>query len=101
MRFLPEYDNALLSHADRSRFVVGDERSIVGAGEIRIKGTVLHDGYVDATWRWDDDDLFVSPVPRLGPAALAEIAEEGARMLAFLGRAGEVRFALPERSSPR
>ena len=48
-RFLPEYDNVLLSHADRSRFYVSRARlgEVTGA----IQGTVLHDGTVCGIWR--------------------------------------------------
>ena len=31
VRFLPEYDNVLLSHADRSRFISGERRDVLGA----------------------------------------------------------------------
>jgi hypothetical protein len=94
VRFLPEYDNALLSHADRSRFFVAAERS-TGDHETRIKGTVLHDGVVRATWGWDADDLVVSPASALSAAAREEVAAEGVRVLTFLGRPGEVRFSSP------
>jgi hypothetical protein len=49
VRFLPEYDNVLLSHADRSRFGLGDDRQFqrfVGP----FKGAVLVDGTVQAMW---------------------------------------------------
>jgi len=95
VRFLPEYDNALLSYADRSRFVLVDERSSLGAPETRIKGTVLHDGFVRATWGWDADDLVIAPVPALSAVARDEVAAEGVRVLAFLGRLGRVRFTSP------
>ena len=52
VRFLPEYDNVLLSHADRARFVSATSRGRIGATAARhIKGTVLVDGFVRATWR--------------------------------------------------
>jgi hypothetical protein len=93
VRFLPEYDNALLSYADRSRFVLDSERPALDALGTRIRGTVLHDGFVRATWGWIGDDLVVGPVPSLADAGRDQIAEEGARVLAFLGRPGGVRFA--------
>jgi DNA glycosylase AlkZ-like len=48
VRFLPEYDNLLLSHADRARFGADAQRfaSILGA----FKGSVLVDGVVRAIW---------------------------------------------------
>ncbi len=48
-RFLPEYDNALLSHADRSRFTRDDWRGQPWTARI-IRGTVLHDGTFAGTW---------------------------------------------------
>jgi hypothetical protein len=53
VRFLPEYDNLLLGHADRSRFSAGGE-GFVGAART-IKGTVLIDGTVQAIWRFERD----------------------------------------------
>jgi hypothetical protein len=54
VRFLPEYDNVLLSHADRRRF--GVERGAFGGPEeLRIRGTVLVDGEVQAVWHGEVD----------------------------------------------
>ena len=51
LRFLPEYDNVLLSHDDRCRFVSArDARAAVGRGRIG-RGAVLHDGFVCGVWR--------------------------------------------------
>ena len=47
VRFLPQYDNVLLSHADRSRFVDAGVSLPIG------NGTVLVDGRVRATWTVD------------------------------------------------
>ncbi|MET0146383.1 MAG: winged helix DNA-binding domain-containing protein [Ilumatobacteraceae bacterium] len=52
-RFLPEYDNVLLSHADRSRFQHADAASLATAGPVH--GTVLDDGEVVATWNLTRD----------------------------------------------
>ena len=49
VRFLPEYDNALLSFADRSRFGSGEDRPLTG-GPDPFKGSVLVDGRVRAIW---------------------------------------------------
>ena len=54
VRFLPEYDNALLSHADRSRFAV-DGGQWLGGVVGPVKGTVLVGGRVRAIWRSDLD----------------------------------------------
>jgi hypothetical protein len=44
-RFLPEFDNSLLAHADRSR-IVADEYRVAS-----LSGAVLIDGFVQATWK--------------------------------------------------
>ncbi len=49
VRFLPEYDNALLSFADRSRFGSGEDRPLTGGAD-PFKGSVLVDGRVRAIW---------------------------------------------------
>lgn len=47
VRFLPEYDNLLLSHDDRSRVV---DRTDLG-DRLGWKGSVLVDGFVQGAWR--------------------------------------------------
>jgi hypothetical protein len=49
VRFLPEYDNVLLSHADRTRFVDRDVRALYPPGRLG-RGHVLVDGMLRATW---------------------------------------------------
>jgi hypothetical protein len=43
-RFLPEFDNALLSHADRRRFVSEEQRARLSATVGPVHGSVLHYG---------------------------------------------------------
>jgi Winged helix DNA-binding domain len=50
-RFLPEYDNVVLSHADRSRVVSGEDRARLSAAGGVGWGSVLVDGVVRAVWR--------------------------------------------------
>jgi Winged helix DNA-binding domain len=96
-RFLPEYDNVLLSHADRSRFVTQAARERAGRVAGRVQGTVLHDGMVAAVWRLDrpedvDATLVVTPVVRLAKRATASIAAEGRRLLRVLAPGADVRI---------
>jgi hypothetical protein len=53
VRFLPEYDNVLLSHADRSRFGEGVQMFASALGD--FKGSVLVDGMVQGIWRFEMD----------------------------------------------
>ena len=97
-RFVPEYDNLLLSHADRTRVIADIDRE-----RVFTKGAFLVDGYVRGTWRIararGTAALLVEPFAALGRADRAEVEEEGERLLAFAAaKAGsrEVRIAAPE-----
>jgi hypothetical protein len=87
VRLLPEYDNVLLSHADRSRFIVpadGAFARTIGPA----KGNVLVDGFVQAIWRVELDKatgratavVEHRPLPKRSVAALEA---EGRRALRF------------------
>ena len=84
LRFLPEYDNVLLSHDDRSRFVNESDRAGLAQGWSLGWGAVLHDGVVRGRWRLEADGVVVCHVP-LPKRALASIAAEGRRLARFLG----------------
>ncbi|OLB76762.1 MAG: hypothetical protein AUI14_17705 [Actinobacteria bacterium 13_2_20CM_2_71_6] len=86
-RFLPEYDNLLLSYADRTR-VNPDGRPVpLYPGNGGIFGTVLVDGLFRATWAITRDGdratLTVTPFRRLSTSDSTAVAEEGARLLDF------------------
>ncbi|MGH2637132.1 MAG: winged helix DNA-binding domain-containing protein [Actinomycetota bacterium] len=82
-RFLPEYDNVFLSHADRARIVERKFREpVVG------DAAVLVDGFVRALWRirreHDVATLLIEPMVRLPGKDIDAVTEEGARLLAFV-----------------
>jgi winged helix DNA-binding protein len=83
VRFLPEYDNLLLSHADRSRFAAPGRRELLGRVTGRVNGTVLVDGTVAAVWQLEPGRLVVSHVP-MPKRAAASVAAEGRRVIRFL-----------------
>jgi hypothetical protein len=91
-RFLPEYDNALLSHADRSRFLADERRAHLAAGTRKIEGSVLHGGVVCATWRTERDGdravLLVDHDPLTRRAADA-VTAEGRRFLKLVAPEAE------------
>lgn len=103
VRFLPEYDNLLLSHADRSRVIPHARPVPLPPGNGSTQGTLLIDGLWNATWKIAGDGcLDIQPFIPLSPATSDEIATEGARLLAFAGATraasgepAEVRFAPP------
>jgi hypothetical protein len=92
-RFLPEYDNVLLSHADRSRFMTEEHRKRLRWLTVPLRGSLLHDGFLAGTWRLEEDALAVAHVEPLTKRAAASIAAEGRRLLRFHGAEGrELRF---------
>jgi Winged helix DNA-binding domain len=99
-RFLPEYDNLLLSHADRSRFYAERGR-LSSVGTPPVQGTVLHDGMVCGVWRIarsrDRTTLEIECVARLTKRATVAVEAEGHRYLRFLApdAEGDVRVLAP------
>ncbi|WP_327113047.1 winged helix DNA-binding domain-containing protein [Streptomyces sp. NBC_01341] len=96
-RFLPEFDNVLLGHADRTRIIPPAFKGRNGVGN-QSYGTVLADGFLAALWRLDEtaDDAVVT-VQALGtltPSAREEITREAVEMLMVMSTAPahDVRF---------
>jgi hypothetical protein len=102
---LPEYDNLLLSHSDRSRFGTDEERRLVGAAG-PAKGTVLVDGVVRAVWRIEGTAMVIehAPLARRWVASVEVEARRAARFLRTGGGPDEVRLVAlgdqPRRPSP-
>ncbi|MEE1941036.1 winged helix DNA-binding domain-containing protein [Streptomyces sp. TRM 70361] len=87
-RFLPDYDNLLVGHADRTRVVGAAARAAVWTGNA-ARPAFLTDGFVGGTWRLETDTrraratLLLRPLGPLPRAARAALEEEGAALLAF------------------
>jgi hypothetical protein len=92
-RFLPEFDNLILSHADRTRVIAEEHRRRIASKNGMVPGTVLVDGFVRGTWRIARSrasaTLRIEPFDRLGPADRAALTDEGARLLTFAA-AGQI-----------
>lgn len=92
VRFLPQFDNLLLSHADRSRVMSEDDRRRIARRNGMVPGTVLVDGVVHGSWRVERTRkravLEVQPFRRLTKADARDLSDEGARLLKFV--AGDV-----------
>jgi hypothetical protein len=90
-RFLPDFDNALLGHADRNRIFADEDRKRVGIGA----PTVLIDGSVGATWRIERKRgsavLRISPFARLSSDDVDAVTKEGIKLLDFVAGDAEVR----------
>ncbi|WP_410611424.1 winged helix DNA-binding domain-containing protein [Amycolatopsis sp. lyj-109] len=84
VRFLPEYDNVLLSHADRARVLPPGRRVPLPPGNGASRGTLLVDGFYRADWRLMGAALEVTAHDRLTAGERAEIEGEATRLLEFL-----------------
>jgi hypothetical protein len=88
VRFLPEYDNALLSHADRSRIIEDGRPVPLPPGNGARAGTLLAGGFYQGDWKitnaGDDATLTVTLFRPLTPAERDEIAVEARQLLSFL-----------------
>ena len=84
-RFLPEFDNVLLSHADRTRVIPPDSpRLPLPAGNGARTGTFLVDGFLRGTWRTEGDDLRVEPFAPLSKRDARAVDDEAERLRAFV-----------------
>ena len=101
LRFLPEYDNLLLSFADRSRVIRGARPVPLPPGHGASAGTLLVDGFWAAEWRItrgrDRAVLEILPFGPLGALRQDAIGAEGRALLEFAAPAAghDVRFAAP------
>ncbi|MFF3904591.1 winged helix DNA-binding domain-containing protein [Streptomyces sp. NPDC001848] len=92
-RFLPEYDNLLLSHADRARVVPPGLRGRNAVGNQAYR-TLLVDGFLAGVWKPAEDSLVIETFRELTKAQRDAVVEEGERVLAVLheGMTCDVRF---------
>ncbi len=101
-RFLPEYDNLLIGHDDRTRVIDRAYRYSI------FTGTLLVDGFVQGTWTVkrvrDTATLAIEPLRRPTKSERVAVAEEGERLVNFAaGDAGrrDVRITPVATSAPR
>ncbi|MEX3099524.1 MULTISPECIES: winged helix DNA-binding domain-containing protein [unclassified Streptomyces] len=92
-RFLPEFDNLLLSHADRTRVVPPAYWGRTWVGNVSHP-VFLVDGFLAGVWRLAEGALTVQPFGRLAKAEREAVTEEAARMLAVMhpGTPYDIRF---------
>ncbi|WP_238327810.1 winged helix DNA-binding domain-containing protein [Paenibacillus gorillae] len=90
-RFLSEFDNMLLSYADRSRILPDEYKPLVFTVNGIIKATILVDGFVSGLWRLEtlkEKDsviaiLHIELFRELTAMEKEALADEGERLLAF------------------
>lgn len=96
VRYLPEFDNVLLSYADRTRLMTDEHRKILfGVKNGVFPGTFLVDGFVRGSWRLTKQRksavLTLTPWARTTKKDLAALTKEGMRMLDFAAADAETK----------
>ena len=88
VRFLPEWDNLLLSHADRSRVIADADRPAIATVNLRLPGTFLVDGFVAGLWvatrKKTNAVLELRPFVRLSSDRRTALETEGELLLRFV-----------------
>jgi hypothetical protein len=99
VRFLPEYDNLLLSHSNRSRVIADEYRSKVYLPGLRVAATILVDGFARGAWKIEKAKtaatLVIEPFDKLTKKDRAALTEEGDRLVRFVepkAKSFEVKF---------
>ena len=83
-RFLPAYDNLLLSHKDRTRVIPGHRPVPLPPGNGATAGTFLVNGLWQGTWQIRDQTLRIQPFIKLRPADRDALLTEAAQLCAFV-----------------
>ncbi|MER7732153.1 winged helix DNA-binding domain-containing protein [Streptomyces erythrochromogenes] len=83
-RFLPEFDNLLLSHADRTRVVAPEVKGRSWTGN-QAHCTLLVDGFLAGLWKLEGAVLTVELFDGVTKAAEEEIVDEGEKLIAGMG----------------
>lgn len=98
-RFLPEYDNLLLSHDKRTRVVADEYRKRVYLPGLRVASTILVDGFVAGAWKAEKTKgvaaLMITPFAPLKKSSRDALTEEGEKLIRFIepdAKNHEVRF---------
>jgi hypothetical protein len=95
VRFLPDYDNVLLSHADRSRIASEAARARMRTRNGMVLGTVLVDGFARAAWKLitdrDKATVLVEGLEPLSAADRVAIEKEATSVLDFLAETSSER----------
>ncbi|WP_158893622.1 winged helix DNA-binding domain-containing protein [Amycolatopsis anabasis] len=86
-RFLPEFDNLLLSHADREHILTEEHRKRLFTKNGLIPATILVNGTVRGTWKIERAKqaatLVIQPFCTLSKKDTSGLVAEGGRLLRF------------------
>jgi hypothetical protein len=86
-RFLPEFDNLVLAHADRTRLLDDQHRGRIVTKNLRVRATFLWDGMVAGTWEVKRArgvaTLVAAPFHALPSGAAKQLTAEALALLRF------------------
>ena len=88
VRFLPDYDNLTLGHADRSRVIADAHRPLIASKNLQVPPMFLVDGFVAGTWRIERTKaaatLTMKPFEAVAKKTRAALEAEGEALLGFV-----------------
>ncbi|MCA9914480.1 MAG: winged helix DNA-binding domain-containing protein, partial [Anaerolineae bacterium] len=88
VRFIPAYDNLIISHADRTRIISDEAYKQVFLSAGRVMPTILVDGFVAGKWATErkkaDATLTIEPFQPLDAATQEALNAEAERLLPFI-----------------
>ena len=89
VRLLPEFDNILLAHDDRSRIISDEHRQRMVTKNLFIPATILVDGYVAGIWTAKRKGkkaaaLTLEPFVKLTKSVRSRLEDEAEKALRFL-----------------
>lgn len=88
VRFLPEFDNILLAHDDRTRIVADAHRKHVYLPGLRVASTMLVDGVIAGTWSVESKrgvaTVVIHPFSKLAKLVRDEVVAEGEELARFI-----------------
>ncbi len=88
VRFLPEFDNLLLGHADRTRVLASEHKPALATNNLFIPGVFLVDGFAAGMWKADQvkrkTQLRIIPFERLSRKTITALEEEAGKLQKFL-----------------
>ncbi|MCP2340957.1 winged helix DNA-binding domain-containing protein [Actinomadura rupiterrae] len=86
-RFLPEFDNLVLAHADRRRIISDANRPLLTTKNLRVRAVFLWDGFAAGLWELDRKrktaTLRLRPFEPLPRDAITALSAEGESLLRF------------------
>jgi hypothetical protein len=88
VRFLPDWDNVVLGHSDRTRVIDDAHRKLITTGNLGVLATFLVDGRVAGRWKLARAKrravLALEPFVAIAPAAKRALEAEGQALARFL-----------------